>query len=79
MPHKVHNMQVDILPTEDNTYYLGDSTHRWIINGENIQAITNNYIDDMIDEIFPEQQVMVDPTTLTAIDDATIDELIRNM
>lgn len=79
MPHKVHNMQVDILPTEDNTYYLGDSTHRWIINGETITAITNGYIDDMIDEIFPEQQVMVDPTTLTAIDNDTIDSLVENM
>lgn len=52
MPNKTWNMQVDLIPAADDTYKLGDSTHKWIINGETISAISNEDIDDIIDEVF---------------------------
>ena len=52
MPNNYWNMEVDLIPATDDTYRLGDSTHKWIINGETISAISNDDIDDIIEEVY---------------------------
>lgn len=52
MPNKTMTMQVDLIPAADGTYKLGDATHKWVINGETISAISNSDIDDIIDDVY---------------------------
>ena len=42
------NMDVDVIPAQDNTYDLGSSTKRWRINGKELGEAAEKSVDTSI-------------------------------
>lgn len=48
MPNNHMDFEVDLLPVADATYNLGDSTHKWIVNGHTIGEAAEKGVDSSI-------------------------------
>lgn len=50
MPNNKWDMGVDLIPATDDTYNLGDSTHKWIINGFELDDACAKDVDSSISD-----------------------------